>query len=44
MSSAGEVRGQDAIIAVKYGGSDEVVELKRGTNSFTVDGFFAIDF
>ena len=38
MSSAGEVRGQDAIIAVKYGGSDEVVELKRGTNSFTVDG------
>lgn len=38
MSTAGEVRGQDAVIAVKYGGSDEVVELKRGTNSFTVDG------
>lgn len=38
MSAAGEVRGQDAVIAVKYGGSDEVVELKRGTNSFTVDG------
>ncbi len=38
MSSAGEIRGKDAIIAVKYGGSDEAVELKRGTNSFTVDG------
>lgn len=38
MSAAGEVRGQDAVIAVKYGGSDEVVQLKRGTNSFTVDG------
>lgn len=38
MSAAVEVRGQDAVIAVKYGGSDEVVELKRGTNSFTVDG------
>lgn len=34
----GVARGQDAVIAVKYGGSDEVVELKRGTNSFTVDG------
>lgn len=32
------VRGQDAIVAVKYAGSDEEVELRRGTNSFTVDG------
>lgn len=38
MSTAKVARGQDAVIAVKYGGSDEVVELKRGTNSFTVDG------
>lgn len=32
------VRGQDAIVAVKYAGSDEEVELRRGTNSFSVDG------
>lgn len=31
-------RGQDAIVAVKYAGSDEEVELTRGSNSFTVDG------
>lgn len=31
-------RGQDAIVSVKYAGSDEVVELTRGSNSFTVDG------
>ncbi len=30
--------GQDAIVAVKYAGSDEAVELIRDTNSFTVDG------
>ncbi len=30
--------GQDAIVAVKYAGSDEAVELTRGSNSFTVDG------
>lgn len=30
--------GQDAIVAVKYAGSDDEVELIRGTNSFTVDG------
>lgn len=30
--------GQDAIVAIKYAGSDEEVELIRGTNSFTVDG------
>lgn len=33
-----EERGQDAIVAVKYAGSDEAVELTRGSNSFTVDG------
>ncbi len=32
------VYGQDAIIAVQYAGSDEVVEINRGTNSFTMDG------
>ncbi len=32
------ISGQDAIVAVKYAGSDEEVELIRGTNSFTVDG------
>ncbi len=31
-------RGQDAIVSVKYAGSDEVVELTRGSNSFTLDG------
>lgn len=32
------VRGQDAIVAVKYAGSEEPVELRRDSNSFTVDG------
>ncbi len=32
------VYGQDAVIAVQYAGSDEVVEINRGTNSFTMDG------
>lgn len=32
------VTGQDAIVAVKYNGSDDVVELIRDSNSFTVDG------
>ncbi len=36
-STANET-GTDAIVAVKYAGSDEVVELVRDTNSFTVDG------
>lgn len=31
-------RGKDAIVAVKYAGSDDEVELMRGSNSFTVDG------
>lgn len=30
--------GQDAIIGVKYTGSDEVVELHRGSNAFNLDG------
>lgn len=30
--------GKDAIVALKYAGSDEVVELIRDTNSFSVDG------
>lgn len=33
-----EKEGQDAIIAVKYGDSDEVVELVRDSNSFKIDG------
>ena len=32
------VRGDDAIVAVKYAGSDQVVELRRDSNTFTVDG------
>lgn len=30
--------GTDAIVAVKFAGSDEVVELVRDSNSFTADG------
>lgn len=33
-----EVRGQDAIVTVKYAGSDEEVDLYRDANTFTVDG------
>lgn len=33
-----EKRGQDAIVSVKYAGSDEPVELRRDSNSFTIDG------
>lgn len=33
-----EATGQDAVVAVKYKGSDDVVELIRDSNSFTVDG------
>ena len=33
-----EVRGQDAIVSVKYAGSDEIVDLHRDSNTFTVDG------
>jgi len=35
---ASGVQGQDAVVAVKYKGSDDVVELIRDSNSFTVDG------
>lgn len=31
-------KGQDAVVAVKYTGSEEVVEMVRGGNSFNVDG------
>lgn len=31
-------KGQDAIVAVRYAGSDEVVNLTRGSNSFDIDG------
>lgn len=31
-------QGQDAIVAVRYAGSSEVVELTRGSNSFSIDG------
>lgn len=37
-SSPLSVRGQDAIVSVKYAGSDEIVNLRRDSNSFTVDG------
>lgn len=33
-----KAEGQDAIVSVKYAGSDEAVELRRGSNTFTVDG------
>lgn len=32
------VQGKDAVVAIKYNGSDDVVELIRDSNSFTVDG------
>ncbi len=38
LNSANGVQGQDAVVAVKYKGSDDVVELIRDSNSFTVDG------
>lgn len=33
-----EIRGKDAIVSVKYGDSDEAVEIIRDSNSFTIDG------
>ncbi len=33
-----EIRGQDAIVMVKYGDSGEEVEIRRDSNSFTLDG------
>lgn len=32
------VRGKDAIVSVRYAGSDDIVNLQRGSNTFTVDG------
>ncbi len=37
-ASTAKAVGQDAIVAVKYSGSDEAVELVRGSNSFMIDG------
>lgn len=31
-------RGKDAVVAVRYAGSDETVEITRDSNTFTVDG------
>lgn len=31
-------QGQDAIVSVKYAGSDEIIDLHRDSNTFTVDG------
>lgn len=33
-----EIRGQDAIVTVKYAGSDDEIDLYRDSNNFTVDG------
>lgn len=33
-----EAEGQDAVIAIKYDGSDDVITLTRDSNSFDVDG------
>lgn len=33
-----EIQGQDAVVAVKYAGSDEIIELHRDSNTFTIDG------
>lgn len=30
--------GKDAVVAVKYPGSDEAIELTRGSNTFSMDG------
>jgi flagellar hook-associated protein 2 len=31
-------QGTDAVVAVKYAGSDDVIELTRGSNTFSLDG------
>ena len=31
-------KGQDAIVSVKYAGSDDVVNLTRESNTFNMDG------
>lgn len=35
---ADAVQGKDAVVAIKYAGSDEEVEVIRDSNSFTIDG------
>ena len=37
-TSFNKTDGQDAIVAVKYAGSDKVVEIVRDSNSFKIDG------
>ncbi len=37
-TSGREVTGQDAIIAIKYAGDDDITEIRRDNNSFTMDG------
>lgn len=32
------VKGQDAVLSVKYPGSDEAIEITRGSNAFSLDG------
>lgn len=36
--SANYEAGQDAVIAVKYPGSDDAIEITRGSNTFSLDG------
>lgn len=38
LSDKFSVKGQDAIVAVRYAGTDDIVELHRDSNTFTVDG------
>lgn len=32
------VKGQDAVLSVKYPGSDKAIEITRGSNAFSLDG------
>lgn len=36
--SALSARGQDAVVSIRYAGSDDVVDIRRDSNTFTVDG------
>ncbi|MCI9441601.1 MAG: flagellar filament capping protein FliD [Ruminococcus sp.] len=31
-------RGQDAVVSIRYAGSDDIVDIRRDSNTFTVDG------
>lgn len=33
-----KIDGKDAIVAVKYEGSDDIIEMNRGSNSFSLNG------